>query len=55
MIERGTIYALAVAVVVIAVLAMLSAHEHHYKERRWRHLEARLAVLESMYLEDRRS
>jgi hypothetical protein len=34
---------------------MLAAHEHHYKDRRWKLLEARLAAVESILTEDRRS
>lgn len=55
MTERASVFVVAAAIVLVAVLAMLSAHEHHYKERRYRHLESRLRSLEEMYLEDRRS
>lgn len=55
MIESRAILALAVACIALALVSMLAAHEKHYKERRYRLLEARLAAVESILLEDRRS
>jgi hypothetical protein len=53
--EYRLIVALGVALVVLALTTMLAAHEHHYKDRRWRLLEARLNALESIVTEDRRT
>lgn len=55
MIESRAILLLSIAVVALALVSMLAAHEKHYKERRYRLLEARLAAVESILTEDRRS
>lgn len=44
-----------VAALVIVVLATVALHENHYKDRRWRILEGRLATLETIIQEDRRT
>jgi hypothetical protein len=54
-VETPIVVALAVCVVALALVAMLAAHEKHYKERRYRLLEARLGAVESILTEDRRT
>jgi hypothetical protein len=54
-IESRVVLMLAAALVAVALLGMLAAHEHHYKDRRWRLLEARLRTVEEILTEDRRS
>ena len=50
------LFAIAFAVaLVIVVLATVALHENHYKDRRWRILEGRLATLETIIQEDRRT
>lgn len=55
MIESRAMLAVAVLLVALALVSMLAAHENHYKARRWKLLEARLAAVESILTEDRRS
>lgn len=46
---------IAIAALILVAAVTIAGHEHHYKDRRWRHLDARVRSLEEMYLEDRRS
>lgn len=55
MIENRVVWIAAALLVALALMSMLAGHEHHYKERRWKHLDARLRSVEEILLEDRRS
>jgi hypothetical protein len=53
--EYRIVAVLGVCLVALALVTMLAAHEKHYKERRYRLLEARLGAVESILTEDRRT
>lgn len=53
--ELRTIGVAFLVALLVVGLATVALHENHYKDRRWRLLEARLAALESIIVEDRRS
>lgn len=50
MTERAVLAGAALLLVALALLAMASLHERHYKNRRWTLLEARLSALERSWL-----
>ena len=50
--DRSHIMIAAVSLILVCAV-MAALHENHYKDRRWRHLDARVRSLETMYLEDR--
>lgn len=55
MMDLRTVAGAFLVALLIVGLATVALHENHYKDRRWRLLEARLAALEAIIVEDRRS
>ena len=48
MTERAAVFAAALLIVALALLAMAGMHERHYQQREWKLLRARLDALEGI-------